>query len=69
MTEVPLFRSRRHPVLVIEGDSANRQLLASTLIRERHQLQTADDGERGFLAALDSDLDRVLLVATTGRPD
>lgn len=61
MTDVPLFRHRRHIVLVIEDDSANRQLLASLLTREGYAVRTAVDGESGLIAALDPDLDLILL--------
>jgi putative two-component system response regulator len=61
MTDVPLFRRRSHTVLVIEDDSANRQLLASLLTREHYTVRTAADGESGLIAALDPDLDLILL--------
>lgn len=60
MTDVPLLR-RSHTVLVIEDDSANRQLLATMLTRERYTVRTAADGESGLIAALDPDLDLILL--------
>jgi response regulator RpfG family c-di-GMP phosphodiesterase len=52
MTDVPLFRSRSHTILVIEDDSANRQVLASRLTREHYAVRTAADGESGLTAAL-----------------
>jgi putative two-component system response regulator len=61
MPDVPVFRTRSHTVLVIEDDSANRQLLASLLAREGYTVSTAADGERGLIAALDPDLDLILL--------
>jgi putative two-component system response regulator len=61
MTDVPLFRRRSHTVLVIEDDSANRQLLASMLTREHYTVRTAGDGESGLIAALDPGLDLILL--------
>ena len=61
MTDVPLYRRRSHMVLVVEDDSANRQLLASVLTREGYTVRTANDGESGLIAALDPDLDLILL--------
>jgi putative two-component system response regulator len=60
MTAVPLLRTS-HTVLVIEDDAANRQLLASLLTREGYSVRTAADGESGLIAALDPDLDLILL--------
>ena len=60
MTDVPLLRTS-HTVLVIEDDAANRQLLASMLTREGYSVRTAADGESGLIAALDPDLDLILL--------
>ncbi len=61
MTDVPLFHTRSHVVLVIEDDSANRQLLASMLTRERYTVRTAADGESGLASALEPGLDLILL--------
>jgi putative two-component system response regulator len=46
---------------VVEDDAAIRQLLASLLTREGYAVRTASDGESGLIAALDPDLDLILL--------
>jgi cyclic di-GMP phosphodiesterase len=61
MTDVPLYRRRSHTVLVVEDDSANRELLGSMLRREHYAVRTAADGESGLIAALAPDLDLILL--------
>jgi len=69
MTDVPLFRRRRHVALVIEDDPANRKPLSGALTREPHTVWSAADGGRDLIAAPDPNLDPTLLAAARVGPD